>query len=423
MASYKNFAGVVTASLSLVGVTVIVLAAAPAAGAASVSTEAALRTAFDATSQTKIDLTANINLTSCGTTATTGDVDRNSGTNLVLDGHGFTLTQKCTGGNRDRVLDATGAGKLTVQNLTIKGGNMPSGQGSANGGAIQYVGSGGLTVVNVVLDGNKADGGGGGITGDNSPLTITNSVISNNTVPSYGGAAESNVSITVIGSRLIGNSGVGTLATDGLITVRNSEVSGNTGGGLFSGTGGVTVINSTVANNAPSPAIATDGPITLVYATIVDNGGAQEAQVSGPSLDSFGSVIALPKSASTNCSIETTNSHGYNFSDEANCGFGSAAKHDRQSAGNPGLSPLANNGGSTRTRKPTGSSPLKNYIPAASCKNDGASAITTDQVGTTRPQETKCEIGAFEVRAAATTPPPPDTPPATPVETPPHLTG
>ncbi|MDX6285080.1 MAG: hypothetical protein QOG53_565 [Frankiales bacterium] len=415
MARSRNFAGI-TAALSLVGATVVIVLAPPASGATNVATEAALRTAFANTSETKIDIRANINLTSCGTTATTGDVDRNADTNLTLDGHGFTITQKCTGADKDRVLDATGDGSLTVQNVTVKGGNLDSG----NGGGIQFIGSGGLTIVNSVITGNKAGGAGGGVTGDGSALRITNSVISNNTSPGPGAAGSSDISITVINSRLIGNTGVGTLGSDGLITVRNSEVSGNTGGGLFSGDGGVTVINSTITNTTNSAAISTDGAVTLVYATIVDNGGGAEpdAQVAGPSLASFGSVIALPKGASPDCSVEINNSNGYNFSDDTTCGFADAAKHDRQDAGNPGLGALANNGGSTKTRKPTSSSPLKNYIPPGSCKNDGASAVSGDQIGTKRPQETGCEIGAFEVRAAAA-----DSPPATPVDAPPQLTG
>ena len=75
---------------------------------------------------------------------------------------------------------------------------------------------------------------------------------------------------------------------------------------------------------------------------------------------------------------------------------------DRQSAGNPDLAPLAGNGGPTQTRLPQTGSPLIDGVPVASCQADGATGVTTDQRGVTRPQGTGCDIGAVEVAVAAT---------------------
>ncbi|MGZ4715805.1 MAG: choice-of-anchor Q domain-containing protein [Acidimicrobiales bacterium] len=50
---------------------------------------------------------------------------------------------------------------------------------------------------------------------------------------------------------------------------------------------------------------------------------------------------------------------------------------------------------------PATGSPLLNAVPTGSCQADGASGITTDQRGITRPQGTGCDIGAVEVEVAA----------------------
>jgi hypothetical protein len=117
-------------------------------------------------------------------------------------------------------------------------------------------------------------------------------------------------------------------------------------------------------------------------------------------LSSFGSVVALPQGGGVNCSFTgvTTTSNGFNFSDDASCGF--TAGTDQQNAGDPGLGALADNGGPTQTRLPLPGSPLIDAIPVASCQADGASGITADQRGVTRPQGPGCDIGAVEVEVA-----------------------
>jgi hypothetical protein len=115
-------------------------------------------------------------------------------------------------------------------------------------------------------------------------------------------------------------------------------------------------------------------------------------------------VVALPQITPVllvpppNCAGVTTTSNGFNFSDDASCGFTAAT--DKENAGDPGLGPLANNGGPTQTRLPQSGSPLIDAIPTASCQADGASGITTDQRGVTRPQGPGCDIGAVEVEVA-----------------------
>ena len=104
-----------------------------------------------------------------------------------------------------------------------------------------------------------------------------------------------------------------------------------------------------------------------------------------------------------NCEVDLnpTVSSGYNFSDDDTCGFTNVATGDRENAGDPGVGALADNGGPTQTMLPSSASPLLNFIPISACGSGdtlAGFAVTTDQRGITRRQETGCEIGSVEVQ-------------------------
>jgi hypothetical protein len=157
-----------------------------------------------------------------------------------------------------------------------------------------------------------------------------------------------------------------------------------------------------------------------VYSTVDGNGAANGGNIyAETAINSFGSVVAEPLS-STNCAGGgTTNSSGYNFSDDASCNFSGTG--DRQSAGSPGLGALAANGGPTMTQLPQAGSPLLDAIPGSSCQADLAEGTTTDQRGVTRPQGSGCDIGSVEVEAGSI----PLLPlaPVTPIAVAPRFTG
>ena len=150
----------------------------------------------------------------------------------------------------------------------------------------------------------------------------------------------------------------------GDVTITNSTLSDNTatgepasqGGAIHQSSGNVTVTNSTISGNRAIGDISQGGGIrefsgnvTLVYATVVQNSATEGDNIREASgvLTAFGSVVAL---GSTNCTGGTTISNGFNFSDDSSCGFTAAT--DMQSAGDPALGALADNGGPTRTRLP-----------------------------------------------------------------------
>jgi hypothetical protein len=425
------------ALLGVVGLVAGVLVAfAPAqAGAATATDEASFRAAWTNASETSIDISADIAL-SCGGG---GIAVRNSTTALVISGAGHSITQTCASNG---ILQQDGTGGVTVDSLTLTGGNAVGSGGALvtagavtiddsnitgntaghRGGGVSAVGL--ATVTRSTFSDNHAgvttsDGYGGGIYTDGQ-LMLTDSVLTENTADGSGGGS-GNSGAVIVGSTIsnnVGPVGAGGTGSFGSIAVRDSTISGNSA--LDSGAGGVgavgpiTLINSTVVDNQAGSigggGIFSDTSVTLVYATVVGNRvSSSAANLVTPRLTVFGSVVALPIGGTGNCQAGTT-SNGFNFSDDSTCGF--AAATDRQDAGDPHLGPLVDNGGPTLTRAPLTPSPLVDAITPEMCQADGAAGVTTDQRGVLRPQGAGCDIGAVDAAGAPL-----------PVAAPPRFTG
>jgi hypothetical protein len=369
------------------------------AAATTVSDEVGFRSAWGNPNEQQIDLTADITLTCPG-----GEALRNSSTPITVNGNAHTIRQTCAG---QRVLDQVGSAGITFDGVTITGGTTPA---AANGGGVRAPGGGTVTVTNSTVSGNAAGGNGGGVAAAGA-VTVTNSTISGNTASVNGGGVGANGVITVTNSTISSNTAStgGGVAASAAVTITNSTFSGNaaptgSGGGIAGTSVPVTATNSTFSNNAAlfGGGISTGGRVTLVYATVVANTAPTGSNVrlfgtGTANLTAFGSVVALG-----NCELNgtTTSSNGFNFSDNASCGFTNTAQGDRENAGDPGLGTLSDNGGPTQTRLPQSGSPLIDAIPTQSCQADGASGITTDQRGISRPQGVGCDIGAVEVEQA-----------------------
>jgi Putative pectate lyase-like adhesive domain len=355
-----------TLALSVAG-----LLAITTAPAGAVSDEAAFAAAWQADGTTSIVLDNDITLT-----CDSGAPFRNSGNPITVDGAGHTLEQTCPD---NQVMSSHGAGAVTLQNITLTGGHAT---GIANVGGALFA---------------------------NGDLTVTNSTITHNQADSSGGG----------------------LIANGTMTVRDSTISGNRAGGNGAGISGnnassaIVVINSTISGNVVTEKGIGGGGVsaadlTLVYSTVVGNSASIGAnlfvhQATHVFRSSFGSVVASPKGGGDNCGFQfapDATSNGYNFSDDDSCHF--TATGDREDAGDPLLGALAGNGGPTRTMAPLTSSPLLDAIPIESCQADGASGITTDQRGVTRPQGSACDIGAVEVEVVPVNPVDPTVPPVVP---------
>ena len=385
------WAGAVVVSAALVAASV----AAPAG--AAVTDDAAFRAAFTNAATTAIILGGNVDL-QCPALV------RGGGTALTITGNGFRLTQHCAGAD---ILRLSGAGSLTLNNVTLDGNAKSSGIGIHS------------TTAPVTLSGSTITAAGGdGIDIDESAnVVLTNSTITGvagTGIATFGGTT------TLTRSTITGTGGDG-IASNGSAHLTSSTIANNDGNGVDSNGANNTLTNSTVTGNNGT-ALATAGTMTLVYATIVNNNllnsnGFNLHFNGGGTFVAFGSVIARSAGgAAANCDTGGTyTSHGFNFSDDDTCFTNSSDIFD---GGSPKLGSLAANGGATKTLLPQSGSPLIDAIPTASCRNDGASGVTTDQRSVARPAQHGCDIGSVEVAppvATTTTTPAPTTttPPAT----------
>ncbi len=252
------------------------------------------------------------------------------------------------------VLDAQGGGRVfqidfgttvTLTGMTLQGG-------SADYGGAIYMSGNELTLSEVTIRDNAATGIGGGIyvSPSSGNLTINRSVLHDNSADE-GGALH------------IGG---------GLVAITNSTISGNyaeTGGGALLQSGGATIVRSaTIANN--SSLSLTDG----LYVT-------------GGTVDMARTIVA-DHAGGDNCTFTsgTLADSGNNLSDDGTCSAGFTIADAR-------LVALNDNGGSTLTHALQVASPAADAL--ASCIE------TVDQIGTPRPQNSSCDIGAFERPNAA----------------------
>ena len=356
--------GVLLTAPAVVGTALGVGAATPCgSGDIVVSTTAdsgagSLRAAFAAANASSVGSVNTICVDTSTVTSpiqlSTGVLTYTGGLELDIRGNGATVQANGTSG----IIAQTSGSNLVISDVTLTGGHADS------GAAIHSGGGGEVSLTNSTIEGNVADEDGGGISAN--VANVFNSTIADNRAGEGGGGGFSVSTLKAVNSTITGNS--------------DSVDIG----------GGASVFSS----------------ITLVYSTVTDNTGTQGANLQlnseSGTLTSFASVVTDPH-GSTNCHQDATTSQGYNYSDDASCGFTATAQGDRQNASDPMLGALGNNGGPTATRLPATGSPLINAVPTASCQAGGASGITTDQRGVTRPQLGGCDIGSVEVEPAAPT--------------------
>jgi len=266
----------------------MVLMAAPAGAVTeSVSTVEEYWDAWLDTSVTQIDLENDIDLYT-DADYPNGDYsecigggghypERHDG-DIVVDGHGFTLTMLCS---PNAVIYADGTYDVTVRNITLTHAGAPTPTALGNGIAMSAGGN--VRVENSTITGNWASddpscdpvgdvsvanlcvAGGGGIY-SNDDVLVVDSVISNNRAPGQGGGIYAGGVVTITDSVVtdnwatdaddLYNLGGGVLAWDGAI-VRGTEFRGNGvgcevecyayGGGLLAN--GAEIVDSVFVDN------------------------------------------------------------------------------------------------------------------------------------------------------------------------------
>jgi hypothetical protein len=351
------------------------------------------------------------NVTLSSNAAEEGGAINNSGTmsitNCTISGNSVTAgTIAAGGGGIWNFGNMTIAGS-TISNNTASGKTSGNNNASGTGGGILNENAGGpsvgmLTITNSTITGNNANGGNGGEGGGiinypNSTLSITNSTISGNTSngvsPGQSGALENEGTATITGSTISGN------------TATNAA-----GGILNNSSATLTILNSTIANNIAGNngggILNTGTAMTLSFVTFsgnqANNSGFGIGHGDGIANFAAGAklkaTILANETSTGNCDFSTAiTSDGYNLSDDTTCTTGGFTQPTDIPNVPAMLGTLANNGGSTLTIEPQASSPAVDAIPVANCTDANGTAVTVDQIGTTRPQGAKCDIGAVEV--------------------------
>ncbi|MDQ4121251.1 MAG: cohesin domain-containing protein [Acidobacteriota bacterium] len=296
-----------------------------------------------------------------------------------------------SGNNRSRIFFLVYGADLTLDGVTITGGNGLGADYSSNnaGGAIY---------------GNYG-----------TKLTLINSAVTNSTA-TFGGGIYSynyfNGSLTMINSTVSGNNastGGGVYINYGNARISNSTISGNTaqsyGGGIYNDySSTLNLTNVTITNNRSTNTICTDcgggvfnyrnsgvsSVVNMVNTIVAGNTVANSA--SGPD---FSGVVSSTSSNNIigNNQLTTGISDGVNGNQVGTPSLPI----------NPQLAQLANNGGATETHATLALSPATDrgnncVLFAGSCGN-GNPALADDQRGAGFPRQSGgvVDVGAVEV--------------------------
>jgi len=256
----------------------------------SVGDETELRGAVASTvGPTTIELTANVALT-------TGFLYIPSGSDITLIGnYALSVTVDTS------VIDNRGT--LTLDGITITGGNSAIGGGGVwNGGTLNML-SGEISGNNVTF---WQFGGGVFNAFPTSTFNMYGGTISNNTVTAVGGGVYNNGTFILNDGTIsnnLGNFGGGGVTNRGIFTMNGGTISGNTsnhafgGGGVRNDTGIFTMNNGIISGNAANDSggggVRNEGPINEM-ATFIMHGGTITGNTSysggGVSNASFGHV-------------------------------------------------------------------------------------------------------------------------------------
>ena len=305
----------------------------------------------------EINITQDITLT-----AATTAFNNTLGASVLINGNAKFID----GAGSYRIFTVT-AGDVTIDNSTLQNGVADTNPCNNQfcGGAVLISAGAVFAVSNSSLTGNSAPNGGGGAILNQGTLNVSYSTFNSNTTR-YGGAIytyENRAITTVSNSTLSGNSATGRLGSGGAIfhdegttSLYNVTVSANDAGrwgaGLYSNDGTIFLNNTIVAGNTDSHGGDTSAKECATT-------GTQGIFTVTASLDTDGSCGSATTSASIN------------------------------------LGALQDNGGPTQTHALLSGSDAIDAGVSALC---AASPVNNlDQRGIIRPQDSACDIGAFEV--------------------------
>ncbi|MGW6412016.1 right-handed parallel beta-helix repeat-containing protein [Streptomyces vinaceus] len=228
---------------------------------------------------------------------------------ITVVGNGSTIRRRSATGFRIFEVAAPG-GRLTLNNLTVRGGRSES--GGAGGGGIANAGV--LTLNSVTVTGNVSaiSGAGGGI-GSSGTLNLRNSTVSHNVSTNNGGGIASSGTTNISNTTITGNTAKDTgggLDARGTLTLTGSRVTDNAarldGGGInaFMLTGTVTDTlvqgNDTASDNDGGGGILNRrSALTLERTTVLANRVIETGATGGGISNIAGAHLALRNSSVT----------------------------------------------------------------------------------------------------------------------------
>ncbi len=334
-----------------------------------------------------------------------------------------------------------GASEGRGGNARVRGGSLTisksevSSSDAVVGGGVYADGGAKLKLKSSVLDSTDATVAGGAVgvqsnatatlqkvTASNVDATSTTESVRGGVIASDGGdvrVIESTLQASSANST--GNSDSasgGAIYSNGDLLVSRSLIQGNTadaeddnaaehGGGIHAAGGDASIVNTTIYNNEAGGAGANDGlggglyvgaaDVIVEHTTFDANDGSASGDAIGQSGGSVGLFGSLIDDSPDPC-FGTVSSLGFNLSEESDaqndCGFVGSDEVDTP-AGTVGSTP-AENGGPTETIAILPTSPARDLVPKAACKE---ATDKVDQRGFVRPKGDACDAGAFEFKA------------------------
>jgi CSLREA domain-containing protein len=334
--------------------------------------------------------------------------------NVAGAGAGQTIIDA---GNADRLAVIGNTGIVEFSGVTLQNGTEPEGEGSSGGGGCLN-NSGSLSLVSTTVQG--CTGSQGGAIFNHGTLNVVGSNLTNNVAREDGGGVSNEGATLISNSNISFNfatatgGGLANVVNGALLTVTESTISNNqaaNGAGIANDGGSLVATNDTVALNIASNAAGGiqngDATATFNNLTIAQNTATNIASAGGfqgnlnfsfaNSILAGNTVNGVEADCFTAPEVNPTGiSLGYNLIQNAtNCSWGGNTSADITGV-NPLLGTLVLNGGQNQTIALLPGSPAIDAGSPNTPGSGGSACSIIDQRGFFRPQDTRCDIGAFE---------------------------
>ena len=361
-----------------------------------------------------------------------GDLDVSDDLKIIGEGSGAVVDGGGPGVLEDRIFDLR-LGDVTLRNLTIENGRV-----SDDGAGILGAANVAITLQRVNLLDNDANGpskSGGAIYADDQ-LTITDSVIAGDNAP-FNGAIEAQGGLAMTRTTVRDNSaafGSGALFIGDPALIRESTFTGNrqegeTGshqGGAITAIDDANLRNVTIAGNFADQsgggvAAVNNSDVAMTNVTVTGNTADADQDQAHPGdggglYSEAGGEFRLRNTVVSgnsdltplgdgniyaNCAAQITLAGNNLLGDTDGCATQKLLSTPAEIpvGTDPLFTSLRLNGGPTATVGFAKASPLRDRIAASKCDDGGFSKlpeIEFDQRGVPRPQNGRCDVGAYE---------------------------